>query len=172
MQNKLKSIINAYEKRNYSEAQRICKELTNKIYYKPGSGDPFWQNSAMSLVNALILAIADKTSEECKTVDEVIYMLKNKSIKTYKEKTVEDLEKEKEEIKLSITLNKIIDILSKGFKEDDFGINELDKYFFNLEPKKAAIEEYVASSFDKRAIRSGVLSTAISELRKYTNYTE
>lgn len=58
--NPLQLIIDAYKNGDYSTAQSLCKTLTYTLYYKPGAKDPFWQNSAMSLVNALILAIADE----------------------------------------------------------------------------------------------------------------
>lgn len=58
--NPLQLIIDAYKQGDYSTAQSLCKTLTYTLYYKPGVKDPFWQNSAMSLVNALILAICDE----------------------------------------------------------------------------------------------------------------
>lgn len=61
--NPLQLIIDAYKKKDYSTAQSLCKTLTYTLYYKPGAKDPFWQNSAMSLVNALILAICDECIE-------------------------------------------------------------------------------------------------------------
>ena len=58
--NPLQLVIDAYEKEDYSTAQGLCKTLTHMLYYKPDTKDPFWQNSAMSLVNALILAVTEK----------------------------------------------------------------------------------------------------------------
>ncbi|WP_176717923.1 type IV secretory system conjugative DNA transfer family protein, partial [Brochothrix thermosphacta] len=59
--NLLHLIVEAYLEKDYGEAQKLCKAITYSMYYKPNVKDPFWQNSAMSLVNALILAIL----EEC-----------------------------------------------------------------------------------------------------------
>mgnify|MGYP002552493622 CR=1 FL=1 len=58
--NPLQLIIAAYEQKDYSTAQSLTKTLTYTLYYKPGVKDPFWQTSAMSLVNALILAVCDE----------------------------------------------------------------------------------------------------------------
>lgn len=58
--NPLQLIIDAYREKDYSTAQSLVKTLTYTLYYKPGSKDPFWQISAMSLVNALILAVCDE----------------------------------------------------------------------------------------------------------------
>lgn len=58
--NPLQLIIDAYMEKDYSTAQSLVKTLTYTLYYKPGSKDPFWQTSAMSLVNALILAVCDE----------------------------------------------------------------------------------------------------------------
>ncbi|WP_304443122.1 VirD4-like conjugal transfer protein, CD1115 family [uncultured Clostridium sp.] len=58
--NPLQLIIDAYREKDYSTAQSLVKTLTYTLYYKPGSKDPFWQTSAMSLVNALILAVCDE----------------------------------------------------------------------------------------------------------------
>lgn len=58
--NPLQLIIDAYKQKDYSTAQSLVKTLTYTLYYKPGVKDPFWQTSAMSLVNALILAVCDE----------------------------------------------------------------------------------------------------------------
>ena len=58
--NPLQLIIDAYKEKDYSTAQSLVKTLTYTLYYKPGVKDPFWQTSAMSLVNALILAVCDE----------------------------------------------------------------------------------------------------------------
>lgn len=77
--NPLQLIIDSYKNGDYSTAQSLCKTLTYSLYYKPGTKDPFWQNSAMSLVNALILAIADEciinNAEEKITLYSVANML-------------------------------------------------------------------------------------------------
>lgn len=55
--NPLQLIIDAYKKKDYSTAQLLCNTLTFSLYNDPSSKDKFWQISAQSLVNALILAI-------------------------------------------------------------------------------------------------------------------
>ena len=59
--NPLTLIIDAYKRKDYGEAQLLCQTLTYSIYNDPNTKDAFWQNTAMSLTNALILALC----EEC-----------------------------------------------------------------------------------------------------------
>ena len=39
--NPLQLVIDAYEKKDYSTAQSLCKTLTHMLYYKPDTKDPF-----------------------------------------------------------------------------------------------------------------------------------
>jgi len=55
--NPLQLIINEYENGNYSSAQLLANTLSYSLYSDPTAKDKFWQDSAMSLCNALILAI-------------------------------------------------------------------------------------------------------------------
>ena len=55
--NPLTLIIDAYKREDFGEAQLLCQTLTYSIYNDPNTKDAFWQNTAMSLTNALILAL-------------------------------------------------------------------------------------------------------------------
>lgn len=76
--NPLQLIIDAYEKGELDEAQNLCKTLTYALYYNPSAKDPFWQNSAMTLVNGLILVIIDECLNKCKILDVKIKDFENK----------------------------------------------------------------------------------------------
>ncbi|MDT7932959.1 type IV secretory system conjugative DNA transfer family protein, partial [Clostridium perfringens] len=109
--------------------------------YNPNVKDPFWQNSAMSLVNALILAILEE------------------GYKKYVE----------EEMKDRVTMFTVANMLSElGSAYDEEGNNELDKYFKNLPSNSIAKMQYATSNFAKGSARSGIFSVAMTELGKFT----
>lgn len=140
--NPLELVKQAYKKGDYSEAQLLCKTLTHSLYYKPNVKDPFWQNSAMSLVNALILAICD----EC--------------IKRGEE----------EKITLYTVSNMLSELGGKNTPSDDGKkeINALDEYFKTLPADSVAKSQYATSSFAGGSARGNIFSVAMSELQTYT----
>lgn len=166
--NPLQLVIDAYEKEDYSTAQGLCKTLTHMLYYKPDTKDPFWQNSAMSLVNALILAVTEKCFDDCKIYYKKIDELKN-SDNQNKNKLISNLEKEVEKIKSKITLYTVANMLSElGSKTDIKGNNELDKYFSKLPVESVAKMQYSTSNFSKGEARGSIFSVAMSELNIFT----
>lgn len=58
--NPLELIKQAYMEGNFSEAENLCGTLTHSLYYDPNATDKFWQNSAMSLVTAIILDVCER----------------------------------------------------------------------------------------------------------------
>nr|WP_244991628.1 type IV secretory system conjugative DNA transfer family protein [Clostridium senegalense] len=179
--NPMQLIIDAYEKKNYSEAQSLCKTLSYTLYYKPGAKDPFWQNSAMGLVNALILAVIDDCLKRCEPLEEEIEKLKEKKKELLENSEDNKLEVSKidekinklkskiEKIKAKRTLYTVANMLSElGSREDAFGNNELDNYFSKLEPQSAAKMQYATSNFAKGQTRGGIFATAMSELQIFT----
>lgn len=66
--NPLQLVIDAYKEGNASLAQQYANSVAYSLYHDPNAKDPFWANSAKSLVTAIILAIAHdsirKGSEE------------------------------------------------------------------------------------------------------------
>lgn len=179
--NPMQLIIDAYEKKNYSEAQSLCKTLSYTLYYKPGAKDPFWQNSAMGLVNALILAVIDDCLKRCEPLEEEIEKLKEKKKELLEnsednklevskiDENINKLESKIEKIKAKRTLYTVANMLSElGSREDAFGNNELDNYFSKLEPQSAAKMQYATSNFAKGQTRGGIFATAMSELQIFT----
>lgn len=166
--NPLQLVIDAYEKEDYSTAQGLCKTLTHMLYYKPDTKDPFWQNSAMSLVNALILAVTEKCFDDCKIYYKKIAELEN-SDKKNKDKLISNLEKDIKKIKSKITLYTVANMLSElGSKTDIKGNNELDKYFSRLPVESVAKMQYATSNFSKGEARGSIFSVAMSELNIFT----
>ena len=138
--NPLELIKQAYERKDYSEAQILCRALTHSLYYNPNAKNPFWQNSAMSLVNALILAICD----EC--------------IKRG----------EKEKITMYTVANMLSELGGSDEKVEDKEVNMLDEYFKKLPSDSVAKIQYATSSFAGGDTRGNIFSTAMSELQTYT----
>ncbi|MPQ45042.1 VirD4-like conjugal transfer protein, CD1115 family, partial [Clostridium tarantellae] len=177
--NPLQLIIDACNEGNYSEAQNLCKTLTYALYYNPNSKDPFWQNSAMSLVNALILALIDDCLKKCNLINEDIKVLKENLKLYYKNNDIELIEKNKkiinklEENKLKekskITLYTVANMLSElGGSKDSFGNNRLDEYFNKLSANSVAKMQYATSKFADGTARGSIFSVAMSELQRFT----
>lgn len=177
--NPLQLIIDAYEDKKYSEAQTLCKTLTYSLYYKPGAKDPFWQNSAMSLVNALILAIIDDCLLKYRALEKEIEKLQEKKEELKEEnnehwiskidKRIEELKEEIKKVKGKRTLYTVANMLSElGSKEDFQGKNELDKYFENLPSNSVAKMQYATSNFTKGSARGSIFATAMAELQIFT----
>lgn len=148
--NPLQLIINAYEKGELGEAQKLCKTLTYAMYYKPNVKDTYWNDCAMSLVNALILAVIDKVFNEIKELDD---------------------EEKIKELKGKITLYAVSQMLSElGSAYDEAGNNELDKYFQSLDINNVAKMQYATSNFMKGSSngKGSIFSVAMSELQKFT----
>ncbi|HFD2055441.1 TPA: VirD4-like conjugal transfer protein, CD1115 family [Clostridium perfringens] len=145
--NPLQLIIDSYHNGDIDEAQGLCKTLTYSLYYNPSAKDPFWQNSAMSLVNGLILAIIDECDKKCKIIDAEItqYEKKNISLEEKLNKITEDnkiketnknieknnlaiefLEKQKEKELGKITLYTVANMLSELGGKDIQVIKEID----------------------------------------------
>ncbi|ELC8463793.1 type IV secretory system conjugative DNA transfer family protein [Clostridium perfringens] len=192
--NPLQLIIDAYHNGDIDEAQSLCKTLTYTLYYNPSAKDPFWQNSAMSLVNGLILAIIDECDKKCKIIDNEIlnYEKKNnelssenkeQNLETIKknERMIELLEKEKEKENSKITLYTVANMLSelggkdiqvskvgKDGKEKTETVNALDNFFQNLPANSVAKMQYATSKFADGSARGSIFAVAMDELSRFT----
>jgi len=60
----LDSIVGAYKKGDYSKVLMICNEITQSLYHDSDAKDRFWQQCAMNLCTALILAVIEEGIEE------------------------------------------------------------------------------------------------------------
>ena len=192
--NPLQLIIDAYHNGDTDEAQSLCKTLTYSLYYNPSAKDPFWQNSAMSLVNGLILAVIDECDKKCKIIDNEILNYEKKNIElssenkeqnleTIKknERMIELLEKEKEKENSKITLYTVANMLSelggkdiqvsvvgKDGKEKTETVNALDNFFQNLPANSVAKMQYATSKFADGSARGSIFAVAMAELSRFT----
>ncbi|MGG1217214.1 type IV secretory system conjugative DNA transfer family protein [Priestia endophytica] len=141
--NPLQLIIDAYKEGDYSTAQSLCKTLSYTLYYNPNSKDPFWQNCAMSLCNAMILAITDKCIKEGK----------------------------EEKITMYAVANMLSELGSTEIELDgDSGEtqNALDKYFQELPADSVAKMQYATSNFSKGTTRGGIFTQTMDRLSIFT----
>ncbi|MHC5534710.1 VirD4-like conjugal transfer protein, CD1115 family [Priestia megaterium] len=139
--NLLQLVKDAYKDGDYSTAQTLCNTLTHSLYYNPNAKDPMWQNSAMSLVNAMILAVTDKCIKE--GTEEKITMY---------------------------TVANMLSELGTSEALDDEGVpqNALDMYFQSLPSHSVARMQYATSNFAKGNTRAGIFTQTMSELTIFT----
>lgn len=163
--NPLQLIINAYDKGDYSTAQSLCKTLTHMLYYKPNVKDPFWQNSAMSLVNALILAVIEKCFENKKIIDELKQEievkklsdeLNNTDLSTLDENKIKRIEDEKLRLENKIKCKESIEELK-------LKIHSLEE---EMEKQKTKVTLYTVANMLSE-LGSKVDSRGRNELDKY-----
>ncbi|MEK5085256.1 VirD4-like conjugal transfer protein, CD1115 family [Bacillus sp. FSL H8-0515] len=140
--NLLQLIVDAYKAEDYSTAQMLCKTLSYSLYYNPNDSSPFWAKSAMSLCNALILAVVDKCIREGTEEKITMYTVAN---------MLSELGSQ--------------DILLPGDEEPQ---NALDMYFQSLPEGHIAKSQYATSNFSKGSTRGGIFATTMSELATFT----
>ncbi|PEZ00787.1 ATPase [Bacillus sp. AFS018417] len=133
---------NAYKDGDYSTAQALCKTLSHTLYYNPNAKDPFWQQCAMSLCNAMILAITDK----CIT------------------------EGTEEKIGMYAVANMLSELGSKDVVINEEGAtqNALDLYFESLPADSVAKMQYATSNFSKGTTRGGIFTQTMNGLSIFT----
>ncbi|MFT8391177.1 MAG: type IV secretory system conjugative DNA transfer family protein [Sporolactobacillus sp.] len=77
--NPLELVKKAYMKGDYAKAQMLCNTLSYSLFHNPNAKDPMWEESSISLTNALILAVCGICKKighpECITMYTVTVML-------------------------------------------------------------------------------------------------
>ncbi|HDR4557494.1 ATPase [Bacillus thuringiensis] len=140
--NLLQLVKDAYKDGDYSTAQALCKTLSHTLYYKPGVKDPFWQDCAMSLCNAMILAITDKCIAEGTEEKITMYAVANMLSELGSKEIIIDLEEPPK--------------------------NALDLYFENLPSDSVAKMQYATSNFSKGQARGGIFTQTMNGLSIFT----
>ncbi|WWU66587.1 type IV secretory system conjugative DNA transfer family protein [Clostridium baratii] len=136
--NPLDIIFNVYEKGDFEEALILCKKLTNTIYYNPNTKDPFWKESAMNLLNVLILSAIDNTISDMKF-----------------------FRRKKEELEEKLTLDKLGEILK------DLDGDELDRHFKGVADDNIIKEEYSIGSFKHFRKKEIIVKDALLGILNY-----
>lgn len=139
--NLLQLVKDAYKEGDYSTAQALCKTLTYTLYYNPNAKDPFWQQCAMSLCNAMILATVDKCIREGT----------------------------EEKITMYAVANMLSELGSTEIPNDDGELeNALDMYFQALPSDSVAKMQYATSNFSKGTTRGGIFTQTMNGLSIFT----
>ncbi|XTR39293.1 VirD4-like conjugal transfer protein, CD1115 family (plasmid) [Paraclostridium tenue] len=139
--NPLELVIQAFKKKDYGEAQLLCKTLTFSIYHDPTAKDAFWQKTAMGLTNALILSLCEK----------YIPIGKEEKITMY---TVADM---------------LIE-LGQSYIDEKTGIEKyhIDEYFNKLPRTSIAKMQYATTNFAKEGTKGSILVSASHEIEIFT----
>ncbi|MBV6738550.1 type IV secretory system conjugative DNA transfer family protein [Priestia megaterium] len=140
--NLLEMIKESYKDGDYSTAQALCNTLSYTLYYNPNAKDPFWQQCAMSLCNAMILAVTDKCIKEKEEDKITMYTVANM---------------------LSELGSKEVVINKKGDTQ-----NALDLYFDGLTTESVAKMQYATSNFSKGTTRGGIFTQTMNGLSIFT----
>ncbi|MGG2085437.1 type IV secretory system conjugative DNA transfer family protein [Priestia aryabhattai] len=140
--NLLEMIKETYKDDDYSTAQALCNTLSYTLYYNPNAKDPFWQQCAMSLCNAMILAVTDKCIKEKEENKITMYTVANM---------------------LSELGSKEVVINKKGDTQ-----NALDLYFDGLPTESVAKMQYATSNFSKGTTRGGIFTQTMNGLSIFT----
>lgn len=138
--NPLELIIQAYKKEEFGEAQLLCQTLTYSIYNEPNTKDAFWQNTAMSLTNALILALC----EEC--------------ISSGRE----------DKITMYSVANMLSELGTVEIDYNGNEKYPIDEYFNKLPMTSVAKMQYATTQFAKANTKGSILVSAMNKLNMFT----
>lgn len=140
--NLLQLVKDAYKDGDYSTAQALCKTLSHTLYYNPNVKDPFWQQCAMSLCNAMILAVTDKCIAEGTEEKITMYAVANMLSELGSKEVIVDPEADPQ--------------------------NALDLYFEGLPADSVAKMQYATSNFSKGTTRGGIFTQTMNGLSIFT----
>lgn len=139
--NPLDLVKKAYMKGDVDEAIELCKTFSYPLYHNEEAREPVWEETAMALVNAVILALCY----------EFITKSKNPS-KTEK----------------YISLYAVSNMLVELGDVDENGDTLLDKYFANLPAGNPAKLEYSTVLYAKGQMRASIFASTQAKLRQFT----
>lgn len=138
--NPLELIIQEYKKGDFGEAQLLCQTLTYSLFNEPNSKDPLWQNSAMSVTNALILALCEKF------------------IPTNQEEKI-----------TMCTVSKMLVELGVAYTDYNGAEKyKIDDYFEKLPITSVARLQYATTNFAKENTKGSIFVSTMSKLSMFT----
>ncbi|EOQ05357.1 hypothetical protein KOY_04530 [Bacillus cereus VDM021] len=140
--NLLQLVKDAYKEGDYSTAQALCKTLSHTLYYNPNVKDPFWQQCAMSLCNAMILAVTDKCIADGTEEKITMYAVANMLSELGSKEVIVDPDSDPQ--------------------------NALDLYFEGLPADSVAKMQYATSNFSKGQTRGGIFTQTMNGLSIFT----
>lgn len=140
--NPLQLVIDAYKEGDHETATTLANTFSFSLYNDPNAKDPFWNNAAISLCNALILAVTADCIKKGQEHKVTIYTVAN----------------------MLSTLGGMNYTLPDGTE-----VNELDQYFQKRPATDPGRLQYATSNFAKGNTRSSIFSTTMSKLQVFIN---
>ncbi|QNK89091.1 type IV secretory system conjugative DNA transfer family protein [Sporosarcina sp. resist] len=136
--NPLQLVVDAWKTGNTSLAQQYANSVAFSLYNDPNAKDPFWSNSAKSLVNAIILAMTE----------DAIAMGKEEKINMY-------------------SVANFLSTFGSD-NDEETGDNALDLFFKARDENNPARMMYATSNFAAGNTRASIFSTAMDKLQIFT----
>lgn len=138
--NPLELVKDAYMNGQVDEAIELCKTFSYPLYHNEEAKEPIWEETAMALVNAIILALCYE----------------------FIEKSEDPSKTEK-----YITMYAVSNMLAELGTVDESGGTLLDKYFDNLPAGNPAKLEYSTVKYADGQMRASIFSTTQAKLRNF-----
>ncbi|MGX6962247.1 VirD4-like conjugal transfer protein, CD1115 family [Vagococcus xieshaowenii] len=139
--NPLDLVKEAYMQGDIDNAIELCKTFSYPLYHNEEAREPIWEETAMALVNAVILALCHEFIEKS-----------------------DDPQKTEKYITMYAVSNMLVELGTPNEKGDTL----LDKYFENLPPGNPAKLEYSTVMYAEGQMRSSIFATTQAKLRNFT----
>ena len=140
--NPLSLIANAYLKEDYDEAIELCKTFSFPLYHNENAKEPVWEETAMALVNALILALCHEFIGEGDNL--------------------------KEEGVSQVNMYNVAQMLNSLGETESGNSYLLDTYFDSLDLNSPARLEYSTVRMSTSQMRSSIFTSAQAKIRQFT----
>ena len=140
--NPLSLIAIAYSKGDYDEAIELCKTFSYPLYHNENAKEPVWEETAMALVNALILALCHEFIGEGDN-------LKLDGIN-------------------QVNMYNVAQMLNSLGETESGNSYLLDKYFDSLDLNSPARLEYSTVRMSTSQMRSSIFTSAQAKIRQFT----
>lgn len=135
--NPLQLVIDAWKKGNKSLAQQYANSITYSLYHNPNAKEPMWDESAASLVTAIILGLTE----------DAVKIGKEHQVNMY-------------------SVASFLSTKGSDNNEDE-GTNALDEYFKARDELNPARLAYSTSNFAGGNTRASIFTTAMAKLQVF-----
>lgn len=141
MYNCLELVKKAYMNKEIDEAIELCKTFSYPLYHNESAKEPVWEETAMALVNAIILALCYEFIE-----------------------ISEDVQKTEK----YVTMFAVSNMLAELGTADAHGDTLLDKYFQSLPEGNPAKLEYSTVAYADGQMRASIFANTQARLKSFT----
>lgn len=131
----------AYIQKDIDNAIELCKTFSYPLYHNDEAREPIWEETAMALVNAVILALCYEFIEKS-----------------------DNPKKTEKYVSMYAVSNMLVELGTMDEKGDTL----LDKYFENLPPGNPAKMEYSTVKYAEGQMRASIFATTQAKLRNFT----